>query len=220
MIELGFPSAIRWRTGPHYPALQPGCAGPGDYRRRRLRGPRGAARVERSPGRHLLLSESDPFAGGRGLRPSSRRRRGRRDPAHRPALGADPALEAALEACPLDLVRLVAPTTHPERVREITRASQGSSTTSPARRDGSAARVARRAGPRSRGGAEPYHPVPSRWVSGSRPPRTPVRSARPRTPAVVGSALVDRLDEGGVAGALELARELRAALDGVRWGVG
>ena len=33
--------------------------------------------------------------------------------------------------------------------------------------------------------------------------------------AVVGSALVNRLDEGGVAGALALARELREALDEV-----
>ena len=40
-------------------------------------------------------------------------------------LGADPALETRVVESPLDLVRLVAPTTTPDRTREIVRASQG-----------------------------------------------------------------------------------------------
>lgn len=40
-------------------------------------------------------------------------------------LGADPELERKFEASPLDLVRLIAPTTRPERAREIARHSQG-----------------------------------------------------------------------------------------------
>ncbi|HEX2204350.1 MAG TPA: tryptophan synthase subunit alpha, partial [Longimicrobium sp.] len=40
-------------------------------------------------------------------------------------VGADPALEGLFHASPLDLVRLVAPTTKPARVREIARAARG-----------------------------------------------------------------------------------------------
>jgi tryptophan synthase alpha chain len=40
-------------------------------------------------------------------------------------LGADPALERAVGESPLDLIRLVAPTTSAERAREIARAAQG-----------------------------------------------------------------------------------------------
>ena len=40
-------------------------------------------------------------------------------------LGADPELEAQLASSPLDLVRLIAPTTTPDRIRAIARASQG-----------------------------------------------------------------------------------------------
>lgn len=40
-------------------------------------------------------------------------------------VGADPALEARINASPLDLIRLVAPTTRPERVREIAAAARG-----------------------------------------------------------------------------------------------
>ncbi|HUE96158.1 MAG TPA: tryptophan synthase subunit alpha [Longimicrobiaceae bacterium] len=40
-------------------------------------------------------------------------------------LGADPELEATFERSPLDLVRLIAPTTRPERARKIAAHSQG-----------------------------------------------------------------------------------------------
>src|SRR5690606_7279530 len=40
-------------------------------------------------------------------------------------LGADPELEEQFAESPLDLVRLIAPTTPPERAREIARVSQG-----------------------------------------------------------------------------------------------
>ena len=131
-------------------------------------------------------------------------------------LGADPALEAALEASPLNLVRLVAPTTYPARVREIARASQGfvyyiaRTGVTGARRElrGDLARevgAVRAASPR---------PVAVGFGVSTADHARAVGAAADA--AVVGSALVDRLDEGGVAGALELARELRAALDEVR----
>ncbi|HEU0053749.1 MAG TPA: tryptophan synthase subunit alpha [Longimicrobium sp.] len=40
-------------------------------------------------------------------------------------VGSDPALEDAFAASPLDLIRLVAPTTTPQRAREIARAARG-----------------------------------------------------------------------------------------------
>jgi tryptophan synthase alpha chain len=40
-------------------------------------------------------------------------------------VGADPALEARINASPLDLIRLIAPTTKPERVRVIAAAARG-----------------------------------------------------------------------------------------------
>ena len=130
-------------------------------------------------------------------------------------LGADPGLEARLEACPLDLVRLVAPTTYPERVKAITLASQGfvyyiARTGVTGARQELRGELAREAG-----GVRAVSPCPVAvgfGVSTAEHARVVGAAA---DAVVVGSALVDRLDEGGVAGALELARELRTALDEV-----
>lgn len=130
-------------------------------------------------------------------------------------LGADPALEAALETGPLDLVRLVAPTTRPARVREIARASQGfvyyiaRTGVTGARRElrGELAREA--------GAVRAVSPCPVAVGFGVSTAEHARAVGAAADAAVVGSALVDRLDRGGVAGALELAAELRAALDEV-----
>ena len=130
-------------------------------------------------------------------------------------LGADPGLEARLEACPLDLVRLVAPTTYPERVKAITLASQGfvyyiARTGVTGARQELRGELAREAG-----AVRAVSPCPVAvgfGVSTAEHARVVGAAA---DAVVVGSALVDRLDEGGVAGALELACELRTALDEV-----
>ncbi|MDE2654963.1 MAG: tryptophan synthase subunit alpha [Gemmatimonadota bacterium] len=133
-------------------------------------------------------------------------------------LGADPALEASLEACPLDLVRLVAPTTDAARVGEIARASQGfvyyiARTGVTGARRGLRGELAREAG-----AVRAVSPCPVAVGFGVSTPEHARAVGAAADAVVVGSALVDRLDEGGVSGALELARELRAALDGVRPG--
>lgn len=129
-------------------------------------------------------------------------------------LGADPALEAALEACPLDLVRLVAPTTHGARVREIACASQGF-VYYIARTGVTGARTELRAElAREAGAVRAVSPLPVAVGFGVSTAEHARAVGAAADAAVVGSALVDRLDEGGVDGALGLARELRAALDG------
>lgn len=127
-------------------------------------------------------------------------------------LGADPVLEAQLLESPLDLVRLVAPTTRPERVRRIARASQGF-VYYIARPGVTGARAELRGELAGEVGAvRAVSPVPVAvgfGVSTAEHARTVGAVA---DAAVVGSALVNRLDRGGVPGALALARELRAAL--------
>ena len=130
-------------------------------------------------------------------------------------LGADPGLEALLLESRLDLVRLVAPTTTPERVRRITRSSQGfvyyiaRTGVTGARRElrGELAKEA--------GAVRSVSPVPVAVGFGVSTAEHARAVGAAADAAVVGSALVNRLDEGGVAGALSLARELRRALDDV-----
>ena len=131
-------------------------------------------------------------------------------------LGADPVLEGRLLESPLDFVRLIAPTTYPERMRAIARASQGF-VYYIARTGVTGARAELRSELASEAGAvRAVSPLPVAvgfGVSTAEHARAVVAAC---DAAVVGSALVDRLDEGGVAGALALARELRGALDEVR----
>ena len=130
-------------------------------------------------------------------------------------LGADPAMEGALEACPLDLVRLVAPTTQAARVEEIARASQGFLYYI-ARTGVTGARAELRAElTREAGEVCAVSPLPVAVGFGVSTAEHARAVGAAADAAVVGSALVDRLDEGGVGGALELARELRAALNEV-----
>ena len=130
-------------------------------------------------------------------------------------LGADRELEARLAESPLDLVRLIAPTTYPDRVREIAAASQGfvyyiARTGVTGAREELRGELAREAG--AVRAVSPRPVAVGFGVSMADHARAVGAAA---DAAVVGSALVDRLDSGGVAGALDLARELRTALDEV-----
>lgn len=131
-------------------------------------------------------------------------------------LGADPELEARVTESPLDLVRLVAPTTTPDRTREIVRASQGfayyisRTGVTGARtelRDALAAEVA---------AVRSVSPVPVAVGFGVATPDQARAVGAVADAVVVGSALVDRLREGGLADALALAGELRRELDQAR----
>ena len=128
-------------------------------------------------------------------------------------LGADPELEARLLESPLDLIRLVAPTTSPARVRDITRSSQGfvyyiARTGVTGARSELRDELAKEAG-----AVRAVSPLPVAVGFGVSTAEHARAVGAVADAAVVGSALVNRLDEGGVAGALALARELRQALD-------
>ena len=131
-------------------------------------------------------------------------------------LGADPELESRLSESPLDLVRLIAPTTYPNRIREIARASQGF-VYYIARTGVTGARSALRDElAREAGAVRAVSPCPVAVGFGVSTAAHARAVGAAADAAVVGSALVDRLDSGGVEGALALARELQAALGEVR----
>ena len=128
-------------------------------------------------------------------------------------VGADPDLERRIQGSKLDLVRLVAPTTSPERVREIATDSEGF-----------VYYIARTGvtGARSRlrrelatevGAVRSASRLPVAVGFGVSSPEHVRTVARLADGVVVGSALVDRLDSEGVEGAFRFARSLRAALD-------
>jgi tryptophan synthase alpha chain len=128
-------------------------------------------------------------------------------------VGADADLEGRFEAAGMDLVRLVAPTTTPERVRVIARAARGflyyvsrTGVTGAAQElsAGLAAEVAE------------VRAVTDVAVAVGFGISTAAQAAQVAAIAdgvVVGSALVDRLERGGVEAARELMRELRGAVD-------
>ena len=127
--------------------------------------------------------------------------------------GADPDLEKELQAGPLDLIRLAAPTTSMERVEEISR--QGGGFLYYISRTGVT-------GSRSELGrdlAREVEAVRERSVLpvavgfGISSPDQAAQVAAWADGVVVGSALVERLDEGGVEGAARFLAGLRAAMD-------
>ncbi|HEV2147267.1 MAG TPA: tryptophan synthase subunit alpha [Longimicrobiaceae bacterium] len=126
-------------------------------------------------------------------------------------VGADPELESAFAASPLDLIRLVAPTTLPERVREIAAASRGflyyvSRTGVTGARQELAAGLEREVA-ELRSATD----VPVAVGFGIATPEQAATVARVADGVVVGSALVDLLGREGVEGARPLVRALRAA---------
>ncbi len=131
-------------------------------------------------------------------------------------LGADPALEERLCESQLDLVRLIAPTTQPERMHRIAATSQGfvyyiartgvTGARNRLRHELAAEVDAVRA----------LSPLPVAVGFGVSSPEQARALGRVADAVVVGSALVDLLDETGVEdvdGALVFAQSVRRALD-------
>lgn len=127
--------------------------------------------------------------------------------------GADTELEALFAASPLDLVRLVAPTTRPERVGEIASLARGflyyisrtgvtgaGATLADALEEEIAA-------------VRAASPVPVAVGFGISSAEQAARVARAADGVVVGSALVQALATGGVDAAYRLVSELRGAVE-------
>jgi tryptophan synthase alpha chain len=129
--------------------------------------------------------------------------------------GADPAVEAAVGASPIDLIRLVAPTTRADRLRAAVQGAggfiylvarlgvTGASTALAADLPGSVARVRE---------ATTLPVAVGFGISTADQARTVARIA---DGVVVGSALVDALGSSGVDGAARFLRALRKAVDTV-----
>jgi tryptophan synthase alpha chain len=130
--------------------------------------------------------------------------------------GADAALEGRFAASALDLVRLVAPTTPPERVRRIAGESRGF-LYYVSRTGVTGARAAVDSGVAEAVSAvRAVSPVPVAVGFGISTPEQAAEVARVADGVVVGSALVDALDRGGTAEAAELLRTLRRAVEDTR----
>jgi tryptophan synthase alpha chain len=130
-------------------------------------------------------------------------------------VGSNAELEARFEQSPLALIRLIAPTTPPERAREIARRAQGflyyiSRTgvtgESVALREGLAREVeALRADTK----------MPVAVGFGISTPEQAAEVAAVADGVVIGSALINTLDREGIAGAAAWLRRIRGAMDGV-----
>ena len=130
-------------------------------------------------------------------------------------VGSDPALEGAFAASELDLIRLVAPTTRPERAREIAAAARGflyyvSRTGVTGASSELAADLEREVAALRAASA-----VPVAVGFGISTPEQAAAVARVADGVVVGSALVERLGAEGVEGARAFFAGLRAATVGV-----
>jgi tryptophan synthase alpha chain len=126
-------------------------------------------------------------------------------------VGADEALERRFAESPLDLIRLIAPTTAPERARAIARAARGFLYyVSRTGVTGTGQELAAGLGDevrRLRGETE----VPVAVGFGISTPEQAATVAAVADGVVVGSALVHALEEGGLDAARALVRDLRAA---------
>lgn len=131
-------------------------------------------------------------------------------------LGTDPDLEASLRHPEVDLVRLVAPTTPPDRARAIARASQGflyyiSRTGVTGARPDLAQGLAREVAALRAHSALPV--AVGFGISTGEQARLVAEVA---DGVVVGSAIVAALGEGGLDAAGRVAREIREGIDAVR----
>jgi tryptophan synthase alpha chain len=127
--------------------------------------------------------------------------------------GSDPAVESAVQESPLDLIRLIAPTTRAERVGAAVRGAQGFvylvarlgvTGASAELAEGLAASVAR---------LRQATTLPIAVGFGISSPAQARAVGSLADGVVVGSALVDRLGTEGVGGARRLLAALRSALD-------
>ncbi|MFW6078770.1 MAG: tryptophan synthase subunit alpha [Gemmatimonadota bacterium] len=128
-------------------------------------------------------------------------------------LGGDPDLERTLAASRLSLIRLIAPTTTPDRALAIAAEAQGF-VYYISRTGVTGARAELRRGlteevMRLRGAAG----VPIAVGFGISTPEQAAEVARVADGVVVGSALIDALDRGGADAAESFIRRLRAAID-------
>jgi tryptophan synthase alpha chain len=127
--------------------------------------------------------------------------------------GSDPDIEQQVQRSPLDLIRLVAPTTRPERLARSVAGAQGflylvsrlgvtgASTTLAGDLEASIARV------------RAASPLPIAVGFGISTAEQAARVGRLADGVVVGSALVDRLAADGVTGVRDLLSSLRGAVD-------
>jgi tryptophan synthase alpha chain len=127
--------------------------------------------------------------------------------------GNDPAVESAVQASPLDLIRLVAPTTRPERLTAAVAGAEGFVYL--VARLGVTGASASLAGglAESIGRLRRATKLPIAVGFGISTPSQASEVARLADGVVVGSALVDVLGREGVAGASAFLRSLREALD-------
>ncbi len=128
-------------------------------------------------------------------------------------VGGDVALERAFEESPLDLVRLLAPTTPPDRAARIAARSRGflyyiSRTGVTGATDTLRAEIGREID-----AIRPHAAAPIAVGFGISTPAQAVEAARAADGVVVGSALIDALDRGGTSGLVEFVGSLRKALD-------
>ncbi|HEU0298191.1 MAG TPA: tryptophan synthase subunit alpha [Longimicrobium sp.] len=131
-------------------------------------------------------------------------------------VGADPGIEGRIHASPLDLIRLVAPTTRPARVREIAAAARGF-LYYVSRTGVTGARTELQAGlEREVEEVRAVTSVPVAVGFGISTPEQAAAVARVADGVVVGSALVEALRTGGVDGGRRFVRELRQAVEGAR----
>jgi tryptophan synthase alpha chain len=131
-------------------------------------------------------------------------------------VGADPALEDLVGGSPLDLIRLVAPTTRPERAREIAAAARGflyyvSRTGVTGARSELQANLAEEVRQ-----VRALTSVPVAVGFGISTPEQAAVVARVADGVVVGSALVEALAAGGAEEGRRFVRALRAAVEGAR----
>jgi tryptophan synthase alpha chain len=128
-------------------------------------------------------------------------------------VGSDDALEATVEASPLSLVRLIAPTTSPARARAIAARAQGFLYYI-ARLGVTGATAALRAALADEIAAlKQTAAAPVAVGFGISTPEQAAQVARVADGVVVGSALIDALDRGGVEEAARLIAGMRAAMD-------
>jgi tryptophan synthase alpha chain len=129
-------------------------------------------------------------------------------------LGGDVPLERALEASPLALIRLIAPTTERDRAREIARHAQGFAYyIAQMGVTGARAELPRDLSEQLAALRE-VTAVPICVGFGISTPQQAAAVARIADGVVVGSSLIDALDRGGPNGAQALLSSMRAALPG------
>lgn len=131
-------------------------------------------------------------------------------------LGVEPELEAAFTRSRLDLIRLIAPTTRPERVAEIAASGSGflyyiSRTGVTGTREALSERLAAEVA-----AVRSATDLPVAVGFGISTPEHAATVARVAEGVVVGSAVVDALGRGGAAAAAALVASLRRAIDETR----